>query len=103
MSGTVAVPAARSRQLVTALPELLFVVGAFAVTAALAAANGGFFPVSWGWSALALFFVAAVTLIVRTEARLGRLELGFLGLVTALVGLDGALERLVDRPLVLDA
>ncbi len=85
MSGTVAVPVARSRQFAAALPELLFVVGAFAVTAGLAAANGGFFPVSWGWSALALFFVAAVTLIVRTEARLGRLELGFLGLVTALV------------------
>ena len=68
MSGTVAVPVARSRQLATALPELVFFVGAFAVTAALAAANGGFFPTSWGWSALALFFVAAATLILRTEA-----------------------------------
>ena len=86
MSGTVAMTAARSRQLATALPELVFFVGAFAVTAALAAANGGYFPTSWGWSALALFFVAATALIVRTEARLGRLEMSFLGLVTVLVG-----------------
>ena len=86
MNGTVAVPAARSRQIVTALPELVFFGGAVAVTAGLAAANGGFFPTSWGWSALALFFVAAVAVIVRTDVRLGRLELGFLGLVTLLVG-----------------
>ena len=86
MNGTVAVSAARSRQIVTALPELIFFGGAVAVTAGLAAANGGYFPTSWGWSALALFFVAAVAVIVRTEVRLGRLELCFLGLVTLLVG-----------------
>jgi hypothetical protein len=86
VSETLAMSATRPRRLAAALPELLFFGGAFAVTAALAAANGGYFPTSWGWSALALFFVAAATLILRTEARLGRLELGFLCLVTVLVG-----------------
>ena len=86
MSGTLAVPAARSQQLVAALPEVLFFAGAFVVTAALAAANGGYFPTSWGWSALAFFWAAAAALILRTSTRIGRLELVFLGLVTALVG-----------------
>ncbi len=84
--GPMAVRAARTQQLSAALLDFLFFVGALVVTAALAAANGGFFPTSWGWSALALFFVAAATLILRTEARLGRLELGFLCLVGVLVG-----------------
>jgi hypothetical protein len=86
VNGTLAVPAARTQQLAAALPELLFVAGAFTVTAALAAANGGFFPTSWGWSALALFFAAAAAVILRAAVRIGPLELGFLGLVTALVG-----------------
>jgi hypothetical protein len=86
VNGTLAVPAARTQQLAAALPELLFVAGAFTVTAALAAANGGFFPTSWGWSALALFFAAAAAVILRAAVRISPLELGFLGLVTALVG-----------------
>ena len=86
MNETLAVPAARVSYLAAALPELLFAGGAFAVTAALAAANGGYFPTSWGWSALALFFAAATALILRTSVRLGRLELVFLCLVAALVG-----------------
>ncbi len=85
VSSTVAVPAAGTRRLADALPEALFFVGAVAVTAGLAAANGGFFPTSWGWSALALFFAAAAALILRTSVRVGRLELVFLGLVTAFV------------------
>jgi hypothetical protein len=86
VNGALAVPAARTQQLAAALPELLFVAGAFTVTAALAAANGGFFPTSWGWSALALFFAAAAAVILRAAVRISPLELGFLGLVTALVG-----------------
>ena len=68
------------------LPELLFFAGVFIVTAALAAANGGFFPTSWGWSALAFFWAAAAALILRASTRVGKLELAYLGLVTALVG-----------------
>jgi len=85
MSGAVAVPEARTRQLAAAVPEVVFFAGVFIATAALAAANGGYFPTSWGWSGVALFWAAAAALILRTTARVGRLELGFLGLVTALV------------------
>jgi O-antigen ligase len=63
----------------------VFVVGAFAITAGLAAANGGYFPISWGWGALALFFATTMALLLRTSARLGRLELSFLGLIVTLI------------------
>ena len=85
MSSSVAIPAERTRQLVGALPEALFFGGVVLLVAGLAAANGGYFPTSWGWSALAVYFAAAAGLILRTSVRVGRLELVFLGLVTALV------------------
>ena len=47
MSGAVAVPEARTRQLADAVPEMVFFAGVFIATAALAAANGGYFPSSW--------------------------------------------------------
>ena len=86
MNGTLALPVARTSHAAAVLSELIFVVGAFAVTVGLAAANGGYFPTSWGWSALALFFAAAAALLLRTTVRLGRFELVFLGSVTVLVG-----------------
>jgi len=86
VSSAVAVPAARGERIAAILPEALFFTAAFVATAGLAAANGGFFPTSWGWSGLAFFFVATAALILRTSVRVGRLELVFLGLVTALVG-----------------
>ena len=103
MSGTVAVPAARSRQLATALPELLFFVGAFAVTAAslprTAASSrsrgAGARSRSSSWRRSRSSCAPTV--------RLGRLELGFLGARHGARRLDAALERLVDRPLVVDA
>src|SRR5918992_2283740 len=52
--------------------------------ATLGAANGGYFETAWGWSSLALLWVAAVGLVLRTDARLGRLELGF---AASIVGL----------------
>jgi hypothetical protein len=85
VSGAVAVPEARTQQLAAAVPEMVFFASVFVATTALAAANGGYFPTSWGWSGLALFWAAAAALILRTTARIGRMELGFLGLVTALV------------------
>jgi O-Antigen ligase len=86
VSSALAAPlAARTQRLVSALTEKVFAAGAFTATAGLAAANGGFFPVSWGWAALALFWAAAAALIVRDTTRLGRLELVFVGFVTAVV------------------
>src|SRR5438067_5193004 len=51
--------------------------GAFAT--ALAFDDGGYFPPAWGWSALALFWVAGLVLFLRDRFSLGRLELAMLG------------------------
>ena len=59
---------------------------AFVAVAGLASANGGFFPSSWGWAAVGLFWLAVVTLIVGTVERPSKAELAFAGaavLVTA--------------------
>ena len=53
-----------------------FVVGALAV-AGLSAANGGFFPGSWGWATLAFAWAIALALLGASIQRLGRMELGF--------------------------
>src|SRR5919205_124996 len=50
---------------------------AFAV--ALAFDDGGYFPPAWGWSALALFWVAGLALFLRDRFSVGRLELAMLG------------------------
>jgi O-antigen ligase len=56
-------------------------------TVALAAANGGYFPSSWGWPALALLLVGAGAALVRDTVALGRRELAFAGGLLALAGL----------------
>jgi O-Antigen ligase len=47
--------------------------------AAISAAGGGYFPASWGWSALAFAWIAALALALRQSVRLSRAELLFLG------------------------
>jgi O-antigen ligase len=47
---------------------------AVAFAAALAFDEGGYFPPAWGWSALALFWVAGLALVLRDRFSLGRLE-----------------------------
>jgi hypothetical protein len=39
--------------------------------APLAASNGGYWPVAWGWSTIALAWLAVVALLVRERVRLG--------------------------------
>src|SRR5690242_3486871 len=56
---------------------------AFAV--ALAFDDGGYFPPAWGWSALALFWIAGVALFLRDRFSLGRLELALLAAFTGFV------------------
>jgi O-antigen ligase/polysaccharide polymerase Wzy-like membrane protein len=54
------------------------------VVGSLAFANGGYFPVSWGWSGLALLWLAAVALALGVAVELDVLDRVFLG---ALAGL----------------
>ncbi len=59
---------------------------AAAGVAAIAAAQGGFFPTSWGWAALSFALVAGVAIVLAERVELSRVELAFLGLVAAFVG-----------------
>jgi O-Antigen ligase len=57
----------------------------------LGAADGGYFPVAWGWAALPLAWVAGVALVLRRQIRVSRLEALFLvalGLLTVWIGLS---------------
>jgi hypothetical protein len=56
----------------------------FAPVAALSAAQGGYFPTSWGWTSLGLVLVAGVALAVRTQLRLSVPELAFVAAWCAL-------------------
>jgi O-antigen ligase/polysaccharide polymerase Wzy-like membrane protein len=60
-------------------------LGSLAVVAALATADGGYWPTSWGWTALALSWGAALGLILGTDRRVSRFE------VIALAGFAGFL------------
>jgi O-antigen ligase len=51
----------------------------------LAAANGGYFPTSWGWSALVLAWGAVMALLLRKGISLSRGELWLLGAASAFV------------------
>jgi tetratricopeptide (TPR) repeat protein len=51
--------------------------------AATAAVDGGYFPVAWGWSALALLLTVAAMLIVADRIDFARLDVAFL------IGLSG--------------
>jgi tetratricopeptide (TPR) repeat protein len=57
---------------------------AFAATAGLAAANGGFFPSSWNWCTLGLLWLAIIGVVVRPPARLHFVEVAFAGAFVAL-------------------
>ena len=58
--------------------------GVLAATIALPAANGGYFPGSWGWASLGFAWAAALAMLVRRSFALTRLELT---MVAALAGL----------------
>src|SRR5690348_5497673 len=63
-----------------ATPVLLAVL----VVASLAAAQGGYFPTSWGWAALPLLWAIGVTLVVRPSLALSTPERLFVGSFVAL-------------------
>src|SRR5919197_3145027 len=77
---------ARSSTTTSALsrPRILAIEWPVAVLAAAAAValafdDGGYFAPAWGWSALALFWVAGLALFLRDRFSFGRLELAMLG------------------------
>lgn len=61
-------------------------VALVAPTLALAAADGGYFSETWGWSALAYLWLAGLALIVRSWIRPGPVELTLIVALTALGG-----------------
>ena len=64
------------------LPALV----AFAPVLGLAAAQGGYFPTSWGWASIPILWAVAIALIVRERIALGTAERAFLGALAALAG-----------------
>jgi tetratricopeptide (TPR) repeat protein len=54
------------------------------VVGALSFANGGYFPVAWGWSGLALLWLAAIGLALGVAVEAGGLDSLFLGALTGL-------------------
>jgi O-antigen ligase len=57
-----------------------------ATPAALAFANGGYFPSEWGLAVLGFLLAATVTLIVRERVELGRLDLALWSALALLLG-----------------
>jgi hypothetical protein len=75
-----------SAALVPALTAAVPAVLAFVAATAVSAANGGYFPTEWGWSAIALLLVAGTGIVVRSRLPLGRLEWTMLGALAAFTG-----------------
>ena len=59
---------------------------ALAAGATVGFSDGGYFPTDWGWSSLALLWVAAIALVVRDRLPLGRLEAAMLASLGAFIG-----------------
>jgi len=86
----VALPAVWGRERIGAWLEE---AGPFAVAAAasllLAVDDGGYLPTTWGWAALAFAWVGGVAIVLR-EGRVSRLELAWIGGLTALTAWTAA-------------
>ena len=69
------------------LPTVAVVLGS---VAGLGASHGGYFPSSWGWSALLFSASGALALLVRRGIAVSRGEVVYLGALTALLGWTAA-------------
>src|SRR5947208_693938 len=65
-----------------ALPGVIVVGGAIV---GLGATNGGYFPSSWGWSALVFSWTALLALLVRGRVVLSRYEVAFIAVIGTLL------------------
>jgi O-antigen ligase len=82
-----AAPGARARAAVPDLGAVAVGLTAAAGMGALAAADGGYFAPSWGWTALVGLWVVAVWLLLdRVELGAGALGAAFLGALAGLAG-----------------
>ena len=72
-------------------------LAAFAAILLLAANDGGYFPPEWGWSGVALAWVAAVALVIGRNVELGRRDGVFLGILDGDRGVDGRVGALGRR------
>src|SRR5919109_3913387 len=82
-----AAPAVRARAVVTDLGALTVGIAAAAGMGALAAAEGGYFPPAWGWTALVGLWIAAAWLLLdRAELGGGLFAVAFLGAFAGLAG-----------------
>jgi hypothetical protein len=62
----------------------LTAVGAAAMVAPLAAAQGGYFPTAWGWAVVPFAWAAGLALVVRRRIVMHRLETAFIGALSLL-------------------
>ena len=66
--------------------RLAISLGALLLVVLISNAHGGYFPTAWGWSALALAWIAGLALLLTSRATLGgRLELAFLTALLLLI------------------
>lgn len=81
----VAATAVRPRAVTPELGSIAIGAGTAVAVGALGAADGGYFPSAWGWTALvALWLVGAWLLLGRAAVTGGRLGAGFLAAIAAL-------------------
>jgi len=62
------------RRDLTGVPPILPTLVALLPVAGLAAAQGGYFPTSWGWASVPLLSVSAIILVTRANVRMSRYE-----------------------------
>ncbi len=65
-------------------PPLLSALVVFTPVVGLAAAQGGYFPTSWGWASVPLFWAAAIALVMRDRVQLNAGERIFVCALAAL-------------------
>ncbi|HEY8792245.1 MAG TPA: O-antigen ligase family protein [Gaiellaceae bacterium] len=75
----------RSRAVAAWLTPLV-AVAAFVTVAILASSDGGYFPTTWNWAALAFGWAATIALVVGERFALSRLELATVGMLFLYAG-----------------
>src|SRR5437588_3777772 len=77
------VPASERRFVTGTRGRAICIAVSFAPVLGLAAAQGGFFPTSWGWATVPLFSVSIVVLIALPRVGLAKREWAFVAALAA--------------------